>query len=338
MLRKIKSFTRFIKVDYIAQLYKLNSNEWVNLLYLIKDYIDWISFNKRCRLEEDEWGIVCPASIGDTYYSCAFAEEFKKQHPGDKFVIIVKKDHSYIPTLFPSIDRIIVVDNIPIRALIICSSFKRGMPIFGHFKDTSFNNILGYQSINLLDLHRAVLYLPMSSKLSEPKIIRKNKKKMVKDFFISNNLIERKTLILFPTANTIKLLDPSIWINIAERAKERGWIVCCNSINKNDCIKGTINLDFKLEDLIPICENAGWVIMLRSGLCDMISNAKVKKTILYNKEYKIFSGPTGFIPYAIDSASILDAVGLKALGIAEDVEEYVVTTDNHEEIIKNIFN
>lgn len=337
ILSKLKSLIKSSRFEYFTCLFKFNLFEWRNLLFLIKDYIDWIKFKQKCQLEENEWGIVCPASIGDTYYVAAFAEAFKKQHPKDILVIIVIKRHYYIPTLFPSIDRIVVVDSIPVRALSTFSSFEKGEPIYGHFRDVSFNNILGYKGIHLLDLHRAVLYLPMSTKLSLPCIPRKDKNKLVKDFFSSYNLVEKQTLILFPTANSLKMLNWKIWTIIAEKAKQKGWIVCCNSINKDHCIKDTIILDIKLEDLIPICEHAGWIIMQRSGLSDLISTAKVKKTILYNNDYNILWSSEEFTPYSKEFSTMIDAYGLKVLNGTDDIEEYEINDENYDEIIKIIF-
>lgn len=291
---------------------------------LICECYDWIKFKRICQLDADDWCIVCPAGIGDTYFICGLAQEFINKHEGAAFVVVVKKHHEEIPKLFPSVTRIIAVESIPVSAIMKFSSFKKGQPIYGHFGDTSIMYLLGVKDIHLLDLYRALLRLPATANLSKPRYSTSKALDNVKSLFSEKNLQVNKTLILAPKANSANEIDGIFWESVANRAIKLGWSVCTNTTNDEKAIKGTIPLNFTLEEAIAISELAGWVISIRSGFCDLISSAKTRLTIIY-PEQNWYGGTVQ------SCSSLLD------MKLSDSAEEYVFNFENYIDIIDSIF-
>lgn len=86
-------------------------------------------------------------------------------------------------------------------------------------------------------------------------------------------------------------------------------------------IKGTIAITCKIQALREFIEEIGYVIALRSGICDIFSAAKAKKVILYPSKKK-------------GGEIFKKKWGLKELKFCEDAIELYI--DNEEEILDKI--
>ena len=80
--------------------------------------------------------------------------------------------------------------------------------------------------------------------------------------------------------------------------QKKGYSVCTNSCGKKEpAIAGTDAVFFPLNIAPQVVEAAGTFVGVRSGFCDVISRAKARKVILYDKNnwfyncsaYKYFS-------------------------------------------------
>lgn len=293
----------------------------------VDNYIYWYDLINRSRLQKDEWGAICPYGIGDTYFLCALAKDFLIHNGGNRFTVIVKKSQIDIPKLFvKDIERIVVLDTLNINALKKFSRFRMSRPFLAHpefFSEGALLKKLGNDNTNILDLYKEAFNLPVSCALSKPEINRESIAKAKKKFK-EMCLPYGKTVILAPDARSAKTLPLKFWCLLSDKLKQNGWTVCTNVIQNSNYISGTIPIEFSLDEAIPLVELAGWVISSRSGLCDLISSANCKLSIIYRHE----------VCYA---GTIFKAFSLKKIGISSTADEYEIRdNEDWDLLISNI--
>lgn len=125
-------------------------------------------------------------------------------------------------------------------------------------------------------------------------------------------LREGRTVILSPYANTLSDLPDDFWQMLAQKLKNKGYIVCTNSSGKSEpVVEGTIPVFCPLDIAPQFIEKAGYFIGVRSGFCDIISAAKAKKIILYDKDNRFFN------------SSAYEYFSLNHMGLCKDAIEIV---------------
>ena len=100
-----------------------------------------------------------------------------------------------------------------------------------------------------------------------------------------NTIKQRKSVILSPYANSVVLLDDSLWEDIAAYYVSQGYDVYTNVVGDEQPVRGTLALTAKISEMIPIVEKAGTFIGIRSGLCDVIKFANCDKYALFPDTY-----------------------------------------------------
>ena len=114
------------------------------------------------------------------------------------------------------------------------------------------------------------------------------------------------------------------WEHLADALKKKGYSVCTNVGTAEEvAVLGTQPLDFSLEYAKEILEIAGTFIGLRSGFCDLISQAECKKIIFYPD--RIY-GTNEFI----------DFFSLSNMGLSDDITEIVFCKEKQEKIIEEL--
>jgi hypothetical protein len=91
-----------------------------------------------------------------------------------------------------------------------------------------------------------------------------------------------KAVILAPEARSVQADYYRYLGRIAEELTEMGYKVFSNVTGKP--ISGTIPLRGNIEQTIKLAQLGGWVISIRSGLCDFLAFADCKLTVLYPNE------------------------------------------------------
>jgi len=154
---------------------------------------------------------------------------------------------------------------------------------------------------------------------------RKDWQSQIDELFKKHNLLKGKTIVLSPYSNTLFELPDDFWESIVEHCKQLGYSVCTNCATKNEKpVKGTEAVFFPLGMSIDFVEVAGCFIGIRSGLCDIISSAKAKKIILYEKDGFFYKSS----PYEYFS--------LKNMGLCDDAVELEYRNDLKEQVLSKI--
>lgn len=132
--------------------------------------------------------------------------------------------------------------------------------------------------------------------------------------FKEKNLKKGKTVVLAPYAGSfVSDMTVDDWKSIADTLKKKGYTVCTNSSgDKEPVIPGTVPVFFAYDRAINFLEYAGGFIAFRSGLCDVVSQARCKMIIFYDNNY---------------NAAKLEFFSLKKMGLRENVEEIEWTKD-----------
>lgn len=128
-------------------------------------------------------------------------------------------------------------------------------------------------------------------------------------------LEEGKTVLLAPYAGQHDTwgIPMELYERLAVELRAQGFVVCTNSCGqrKEPTIPGTIPVFLPHEYMAPFCERAGYFIGIRSGLCDMIASARMKRKIILYPGERLGEGV----------ATWLEFFSLRQMGLCEDAVE-----------------
>ncbi len=182
----------------------------------------------------------------------------------------------------------------------------------------------GYHGLGFAELFRKFVFgLPDNVKPESPQL--KDVDAQLEELFLKNHFIQGKTVVLSPYSNTLVALPDEFWTSIAEKLKEKGYIVCTNSGSSYEpAVEGTLPVFFPLDIAPQFIGKAGFFIGIRSGFCDVVSAAKAKKIILYEEKNRFFQ------------CSAFEYFSLKRMGLCEDALELQLHNENCMEYVDGI--
>lgn len=237
--------------------------------------------------------LVCPLGLlGDTYVALTYLREYLEKNNITKYLLVQPKSASVkISAMFGFEKNVVAIDGAEVFLLLDYAVFDNMADgrILIMNQRLPFTRRLGelnnYKGINFIDYYKYSIFgLGEDSRPEKPSAIKNSveSKQYVDDLFEEYGLKKGNTVILFPYAKTATSLDVSFWERLAEELKNKGYIVCTNCGGDGEPeINGTIKLFFDLRYSIETVEEAGCIVGLRSGLCDVISTANAKKIIIY---------------------------------------------------------
>lgn len=148
----------------------------------------------------------------------------------------------------------------------------------------------------------------------------------VDKIFRTHGLEPGKIVLLAPYAGQQNMwgIPMEFYTKLTARLRAAGYTVCTNSGDpqKEPPVPGTLPLLVPHHLIRPFCEQAGYFIGLRSGLCDIISAAKLRaKIVLYP------------VVRTEGIAFFREFFSLKNMGLCEDTMELQVTEQNQESVL-----
>lgn len=171
-----------------------------------------------------------------------------------------------------------------------------------NYAQISFNEMFQYDVFEFPEL------------IERKKIDCNNGSRYAEQLFKKLSLKKGKTVILAPYAGSfVSEMKIEEWEQLARTLSSLGYSVCTNSCGETEpIIKGTIPIFFPYAEAINVLEYGGGFIALRSGLCDIVSQAKCKMIILYESTF---------------SAARYDFFSLKKMRLSESVHELIYSDD-----------
>ena len=273
---------------------------------------------------DDTLIFLCPyAGTGDVYLASMYMKEFAKENRIKDFIVVVIGNSNYKTASLFKFERIIKIeqneaDNL-VRLCIFLGAENKKIIIMHHQAPQVYCGIMeNLRNINYLtfsDLYlNNVFHLDLYKGRENPQFNYASDK--IKIIFKDNGLEEGNTIILSPYVNTLPPLPWWVWVNLANKLKELGYIVCTNCGYKSEKeIEGTIALHFGLDISVPLLERCGYFIGIRSGFCDIISSAKCKKIIIYHP-YTFWGSGTAFDYFSLNKNGLCnDAIEMEYQGV-----------------------
>ena len=184
------------------------------------------------------------------------------------------------------------------------------------------SNSLAGCKINMLDMYKYLfLGLQQEDKVKYPH--KKINEKEIEKIFLENKLKPEKTVILSPYANTVIGFPTEFWIGLASKLKEKGYCVCTNCSGDEKEIMGTIRLSVGLDIVEAVLNEAGYLIAMRSGFCDIVSNSDAYKIIIYPLYY-------------LFNSDVYEFCSLKKMGIGKNYTEIQWRYERYDELAECI--
>lgn len=225
--------------------------------------------------------------IGDTLMLCALIGSYKKEKKIERVCLICKKRHAEVASAFAGVDEVIVSDRLS-DALNHWSVFTRiretdhylnGNPAL-NYRWPNPCMLIGFKGITSADVI-AKTVLGINSYIVEKPDFYKNDSSIP-------DVLERwrsldKTVVLFPYAASIGLIDMEFWNTIAKHYTSKGYRVYTNvkGDGKEKPVSGTESFGVSLKELFVIYDNLGWEgISLRSGICDLLAYTDCKLHVI----------------------------------------------------------
>lgn len=279
----------------------------------------------------------CPyTGTGDIYLIGTFLPQYiRENNIKDYVVVVVSKACEMVADIF-SFDNVMQIDGPEatkslIRYYMVSPEKCDIMVLNDCWRDIYTNPIQWIRGLHGMDFaemfRRFVFYLDENAKLEHPTF--KNVDSELDKIFSELDLHAGRTVILAPYATTLADMPTSFWENIAKWLLDRGFDVCtnCGSPDERE-VNGTKRLFFPLNIAPQLIERAGYFIGIRSGFCDVISGAKAKKIILYDKANFFFN------------CSAYDYFSLRKMGLSNDAIEIeydnTLISELEEEVKKKI--
>lgn len=96
-----------------------------------------------------------------------------------------------------------------------------------------------------------------------------------------NSIKENHAVILSPYAKSVTALPIRIWQDIVSDYQEQGFQVFTNVVGDEEPLVGTKPIAPEICEMKSVVERAGTFIGIRSGICDVLRDARCKKIALY---------------------------------------------------------
>ncbi|MTJ82316.1 MAG: hypothetical protein F8N37_15090 [Telmatospirillum sp.] len=253
--------------------------------------------------------------IGDQFLWLSLLPEFRRQSRQPVVAVTNRSSSRQIADLFSgrAYDRLEVFEQPNLSGMPPTTShfqpqrIVRASHIF--YDERERYDLIGRFSIGIADLVRLILDIAPDAPVALPNIpdqARRNAANYMREW----SLPVGRTVLLAPWALSWRCPLPLSWWTEAVRTlNQRGFTVVSNVGNSGRCdttkdgallgaIPGTLPVNVSLSDIIPFTELCGYFLGMRSGLCDLIAHAQVKKLVIYPYAADIDSYLTG-LPFDI---------------------------------------
>ena len=272
---------------------------------------------------------------GDVYITCALLQKYHREHHGEtKYILTVVGGGSVKIAKLLGVKEVVLLSQKESDAMISYSRFVRKLPNFKilHYSPIEvhtriLDNLASYNDLDFMKMYLSVVFDNMiwEDAVQFPEFENDD---IIDEYFDEKGLKKGKTVVLFPNANTIEDLPWHCWEHFARRVRELGFTVCTNVEPDGDIISGTCDVFVPYPHLKSFVEKAGYMVSLRSGVCDIIADSECYKFILY---------PTPNV-YKFGIGTIYDYFSLKKMGIGKKVYEYEFERVYANEAFETIFN
>lgn len=230
--------------------------------------------------------IICPyKGIGDAYFIGAYLDQYVADKKIDSYkILVVGKVCAKVMGMF-QIRNIDVMSQEDMDALISYISFVVESICDAVILNHNYTHIGILSSMEVSGKMRwGDIFLKGIMELSA---IKEPKMPLSKSFDLVN--LDKKSFVISPYANTVTNIDMGMWEKLVKRLNDYGYKVYTNSIGPSEpAIAGSGELFISLEEAVSALEKCAGFIGVRSGFCDVISQADTNIIVLYPDKSSLF--------------------------------------------------
>lgn len=226
-----------------------------------------------------EFYVICPFSaLGDVYYAMAYLPGYlKKNRIRDCGVVTVGTACSDIVAMFGFTSRETLSQK-DMDELVQAVLFTRAKDVLIAHHDRPYTNLL-MRALYVKLVPFELMYRCGVFGLEKDCVPVKPTKQQGISGQIS---MERgKAVVLSPYAKSVAGIGNPIWQRIISYYKQKGYQVYTNVAGEENALPGPCALRVSLGQLQGAVEWAGTFVGIRSGLCDVIKEAKCRKIVLF---------------------------------------------------------
>jgi hypothetical protein len=241
------------------------------------------------------------AHHGDLYHACSLAEAFRAEHGAHipLRLVVSQRSQAAVASLFrEQFASVIVEPHLPaLRSEWQAFLQSSKLPAFGpdsplvFFPDINVeapsqritgDRFLRENQITWMAWYRVIFHLPEGAEPAPPPLradLRDHAARLCEE----GGVAPGRSAILFPHAQHWP--EPAALTKLAALAatlSSRGWTVFTSTVGEEAAVPGTRSLFIPFDLLIEVAERAGWAIGIRSGVWDVLSSARCRKTILHH--------------------------------------------------------
>lgn len=249
--------------------------------------ISWLCFLLRNRLARDELGVIAQHGIGDHFLVCSLADAIAKSYEV-KVVVAGRPELSFLSRDFTGVSRYLKLPK-PCRGHQVGRrQVSKGRWIYGHFWGMELARAIGYKDFELLDAYRCRFGLAPNAALEPPQPPDESMRKAATEYLTRLGFRPGRTIVVSPGARSTPHpgLDGNFFEQTANKLQCRGW----NILYNGEGPKGHVSQIIPLHMFRAITQMAGGFLGVRSGLCDLVVDLRMKAVVLYS-DTKYLGGP-----------------------------------------------
>lgn len=252
---------------------------------------------------------------GDIYMACGYLKEYLIKCGKDKIKLVVtKKNCKKVAELF-EYKNVVVITEKQKETLLNAWQFLgnenlRVKPVlfWGWHCKNYYRPYRNYQTLSFADFFKYDVFNHSEDVRFMPPVYEKDNL-YIEKLFDQNHLQKGKTVIIAPYAGSFQSsIDIGTWKELIDILYQKGYSVCTNCFGTEMPLPSTLAIQFPYEQVINVIEYAGYFVGVRSGLCDIASNANAKITVIYEE---------GFL------ASDYEFFSIKKMGLNDEIHEII---------------
>jgi hypothetical protein len=224
--------------------------------------------------------VFCPFNaLGDIYFMISYWKSFAKKRSIEEVVFCVPgKALREVIHMFGDY-HVAVYEQKELDAMIQAALYLKDSNSFIAHQDRpyviSLSKALYIKKIPLEDIYCCGVYgLPLGTEPDKPIADKWEYKDL-------ENIPKGKAVIFSPYAKSVIALSADIWTEAVKYYNGEGYKCYTNVFGDEKPLEGTEPISPSILEIRSVVERAGTFIGIRSGLCDILREAKAKKIALY---------------------------------------------------------
>lgn len=230
---------------------------------------------------------VCNHHLGDTFIFCSYLSKLNRI-TGKNHGVIVPEFYDSIPKMFGL--NYVLTESMPknrgfndifyflakalrMNTLPSVCAYIDAIKLGGKNKVDLYTGPTVFLGLMPKELPDKPIYFSIGAKEEVNKIIK------------SAHFTGDKGVIIAPYAKTLNELPNDFWMLLSNRLKEQGYTIFTNVSKKEKELPGTIPVSLSPDEMIILAKEIGWVISIRSGLCDLLLPAGISLTVIYSEDF-----------------------------------------------------